>query len=90
MIDLFADISAIDQYEGHAIRTIPPSQTTSAKIFCQFPQPFVPIGSQVFSEFIANFFTVFLILACRDENGADLVSDPLWICSSSRCYDFSA
>ncbi|KAG6361406.1 hypothetical protein INS49_009633 [Diaporthe citri] len=65
-------ISAIDQYEGHAIRTIPPSPTTSAKIFCQFPQPFVPIGSQIFSEFIANFFTVFLILAVRDENGADL------------------
>ncbi|KAK7716278.1 glycerol channel [Diaporthe eres] len=65
-------ISAIDQYEGRAIRTIPPSPTTSAKIFCQFPQPFVPIGSQIFAEFIANFFTIFLILAVRDENGADL------------------
>lgn len=65
-------ISAIDQYEGHAIRTIPPSPTTSAKIFCQFPQPFVPLGSQIFSEFIANFFMTFLILAIRDENGADL------------------
>ncbi|KKY30473.1 putative aquaglyceroporin like protein [Diaporthe ampelina] len=65
-------ISAIDQYEGHAIRTIPPSPTTSAKIFCQFPQSFVPIGSQIFSEFVANFFTTFLILAVRDENGADL------------------
>ena len=77
IIERHADISAIDQYEGHAIRTIPPSPTTSAKIFCQFPQPFVPIGSQIFSEFIANFFTTFLILAVRDENGADLVSDPL-------------
>jgi aquaglyceroporin related protein, other eukaryote len=65
-------ISAIDQYEGHGIRTIPPSPTTSAKIFCQFPQPFLPLGSQIFSEFIANFFMTFLILAVRDENGADL------------------
>ncbi|POS78403.1 aquaporin-3 [Diaporthe helianthi] len=65
-------ISAIDQYEGHGIRTIPPNPTTSAKIFCQFPQPFVPLFSQIFSEFIANFFMTFLILAVRDENGADL------------------
>ncbi|KAG8169267.1 hypothetical protein KVR01_000012 [Diaporthe batatas] len=59
-------------YEGHGIRTIPPSPTSSAKIFCQFPQPFVPLGSQIFSEFIANFFMAFLILSVRDENGADL------------------
>ncbi|KAJ0119518.1 aquaporin-3 [Diaporthe amygdali] len=72
-------ISAIDQYEGHAIRTIPPSSTTSAKIFCQFPQPFVPIGSQIFSEFISNFFTTFLILAVRDENGADLKGGGFFI-----------
>ncbi|KAL1875773.1 glycerol channel [Diaporthe australafricana] len=72
-------ISAIDQYEGHAIRTIPPSSTTSAKIFCQFPQPFVPLGSQIFSEFIANFFTTFLILSVRDENGADLKGGGFFI-----------
>ena len=67
-------ISAIDQYEGHGVRTIPPSSTSTARIFCTFPQPFTPIGSRFFSEFIANFFTTFLILAVRDENGADLVS----------------
>ncbi|ROW06625.1 hypothetical protein VPNG_06777 [Cytospora leucostoma] len=65
-------ISAIDQYEGHDIRSIPPSSTSTASFFCTFPESFVPIGSRFFSEFIANFFITFLIMAVRDENGADL------------------
>lgn len=67
-------VSAIDQYEGHDIRSIPPSSTSTASYFCTFPESFVPVGSRFFSEFIANFFITFLIMAVRDENGADLVS----------------
>ena len=67
-------ISAFDHYEGKGVRTIPPSETTSARIFCTFPAVFAPRASQFFSEFIANFVSMFCIFAMRDENGADLVS----------------
>ncbi|KAI0847451.1 aquaporin-like protein [Daldinia vernicosa] len=65
-------ISAFDNYEGRGIRTIPPSKTSSAKIFCTFPASFVPKASQFFSEYIANFVVMFCIFAMRDENGAHL------------------
>ncbi|RYP66895.1 hypothetical protein DL771_007552 [Monosporascus sp. 5C6A] len=65
-------VSAIDNYEGPGIRTLPPNETTSARIFCTFPAPFVPRVSQFFSEYIANFTSMFCIFAMRDENGADL------------------
>ncbi|KUI70064.1 Glycerol uptake/efflux facilitator protein [Cytospora mali] len=65
-------ISAIDQYEGHDVRSIPPSSTSTASFFCTFPESFTPLGSRIFSEFIANFFVTFLIFGVRDENGADL------------------
>ncbi|KAK7751423.1 glycerol channel [Diatrype stigma] len=65
-------ISAFDHYEGLGVRTIPPNKTNSARIFCTFPAPFVPRISQFFSEFIANFVSMFCIFAMRDENGADL------------------
>lgn len=66
-------ISAIDQYEGKGIRSLPPSETSTASFFCTFPESFTPIGSRFFSEFIANFMVTFLIFGVRDENGADLV-----------------
>ena len=68
--------SAINEYEGGAgIRTVPPSETATAGIFCSFPVgENVPKGSQVLCDFIANFILMFCILALRDENGADLVS----------------
>ncbi|KAI1643508.1 aquaporin-like protein [Daldinia loculata] len=65
-------ISAFDNYEGRGIRTIPPSKTSSAKIFCTFPASFVPKASQFFSEYIANFVVMFCMFAMRDENGAHL------------------
>ncbi|KAI8958502.1 aquaporin-like protein [Daldinia sp. FL1419] len=65
-------ISAFDNYEGRGIRTIPPNKTSSANIFCTFPASFVPKASQFFSEYIANFVSIFCIFAMRDENGADL------------------
>ena len=67
-------ISAFDAYEGSSNRTIPPSPTTTARIFCTFPaDEFLSTGNQVFSEFLANFVNLFCIFAMRDENGADLV-----------------
>ncbi|KAI1134073.1 aquaporin-like protein [Hypoxylon sp. FL0543] len=65
-------ISAFDYFEGRGIRTIPPSKTSSAPIFCTFPTTFLPKASQFFSEYIANFVLMFCIFAMRDENGADL------------------
>ncbi|OTB06227.1 hypothetical protein M426DRAFT_21028 [Hypoxylon sp. CI-4A] len=65
-------ISAIDYYEGRGIRTIPPSETSTANIFCTFPGSFVPKASQIINEFISNFVVMFCICAMRDENGAGL------------------
>ena len=69
-------VAAFDQFEGVGNRTLPPNPNSTARIFCTFPAgDFLPRGSQVFSEFLANFVNLFCIFAMRDENGADLVRD---------------
>ncbi|EKG16457.1 Major intrinsic protein [Macrophomina phaseolina MS6] len=78
-------LPAIDHYEGPGIRTVPPVQTSSAKLFASFPADFVPTGSQFVAEFLGNFATTFCIFALRDENGADLVCVPRF-----RFWEFCA
>ena len=59
-------INAINNVEGHGIRTVPPSRTATAGIFCTYPQPFVTKASQFFSEFIETTVLMFVIFALKD------------------------
>lgn len=77
-------ISAIDWYEGHGNRTVPPAQKATAGIFCTYPQAFVTKASQFFSEFIASALLMFVIFALKDpsNNGVPKVCsrlDSLWV-----------
>jgi aquaglyceroporin related protein, other eukaryote len=61
-------INAINQVEGHGIRTVPPSKTATAGIFCTYPQAFLTKASQFFSEFIASTILMFVIFALKDDS----------------------
>jgi len=47
-------ISAINAFEGHGIRTVPPAENATAGIFCTYPAAFMTKTSMFFSEFIAS------------------------------------
>lgn len=59
-------ISAIDFFEGHNLRTVPPAPNATAGIFCTYPQAFVTKTSQLFSESIASALLMFVIFALKD------------------------
>lgn len=60
-------IEAIDTMEGgRGFRTVPPSKTATAGIFCTYPQSFLTKSSQFFSEFIASAILMFVIFALKD------------------------
>ncbi|MCJ1276642.1 hypothetical protein MMC21_004448 [Puttea exsequens] len=61
-------VNAINNYEGHGIRTVPPSPTATAGIFCTYPQPFLTKASQFFSEFIDSTILMFVIFALKDDS----------------------
>lgn len=61
-------LNAINQFEGHGIRTVPPSTTATAGIFCTYPQAFMTKASQFFSEFIASTILMFVIFALKDDS----------------------
>ena len=61
-------ISAIDQLEGVGVRTVPPSKTATAGIFCTYPQQFLPRASMFFSEFIPSTVLMFMIFALKDDS----------------------
>ncbi|MCJ1414669.1 hypothetical protein MMC32_000996 [Xylographa parallela] len=61
-------IAAIDNREGDGVRTVPPSKTATAGIFCTYPQPFLPRASMFFSEFIASTLLMFMIFALKDDS----------------------
>jgi aquaglyceroporin related protein len=65
-------INAINAYEGQGIRTVPPSATATAGIFCTYPQAYMTKVSMFFSEFIASSILMFVIFALKDDtnNGA--------------------
>lgn len=68
-------VSAIDNFEGHGLRTVPPAPNATAGIFCTYPQSFLPKASQFFSEFIASSLLMLVILALKDDtnNGVSKV-----------------
>jgi aquaglyceroporin related protein len=61
-------INPINQLEGHGIRSVPPSKTATAGIFCTYPQAFLTKASQFFSEFIASAILMFVIFALKDDS----------------------
>jgi aquaglyceroporin related protein len=61
-------INAINQFEGHGVRTVPPAPTATAGIFCTYPQAFLTKASQFFSEFIASTILMFVIFALKDDS----------------------
>ncbi|WPG99998.1 Hypothetical protein R9X50_00282200 [Acrodontium crateriforme] len=61
-------INPINAIEGHNIRTVPPSPTATAGIFCTYPQSTLTKASQFFSEFIASSILMFVIFALRDDS----------------------
>ncbi|KAF2147057.1 uncharacterized protein K452DRAFT_218019 [Aplosporella prunicola CBS 121167] len=67
-------IPAIDHYEGKGRRTVPPATNATAGIFATYPTTFTPRASQFFHEFSSTAVMAFVVLAFKDENGADLVS----------------
>ncbi|KAI4242757.1 MAG: hypothetical protein L6R40_003821 [Gallowayella cf. fulva] len=61
-------VSAIDAYEGAGLRTVPPSPTATAGVFCTYPQAFLTKTNQFFSEFITATLLMFVIFALKDES----------------------
>lgn len=61
-------INEINVFEGHDIRTVPPSKTATAAIFCTYPQAPLTKASQFFSEFIASTILMFVIFALKDDS----------------------
>ena len=59
---------AIDAAEGVGIRTVPPSPTATAGLFCTYPQPFLSKVAQVSSELLASTILMFVIFALKDES----------------------
>ena len=58
---------AIDAVEGIGVRTVPPSETATAGIFCTYPQAFLTKAGQVGSELVASTILMFVIFALKDE-----------------------
>ena len=62
-------INGINTFEGGpGLRTVPPSTTATAGIFCTYPQPDLTKASQFFSEFIASAILMFVIFAMKDDS----------------------
>ncbi|CAL8578236.1 glycerol channel [Xanthoria parietina] len=61
-------VSAINSFEGAGLRTVPPSPTATAGIFCTYPQAFLTKTNQFFSEFITATLLMFVIFALKDES----------------------
>lgn len=61
-------INGINAFEGHGNRTVPPSKTATAGIFCTYPQGDMTKASMFFDEFIASAMLMFVIFALKDDS----------------------
>ncbi|MCJ1255778.1 hypothetical protein MMC24_003595 [Lignoscripta atroalba] len=61
-------IAAVNNIEGVGIRTVPPSKTATAGIFCTYPQAFLTRTNMFFSEFITSTVLMFVIFALQDHS----------------------
>lgn len=71
-------ISAIDNFEGGKMRTVPPAENATAGVFCTYPQAFVTKSSQFFSEFIASALLMFVIFALKDPGNNGVPKSDKW------------
>ncbi|KAF2840066.1 aquaporin [Patellaria atrata CBS 101060] len=71
-------INAINRVEGDGIRTVPPSSTATAPIFCTYPQDFMTRTSMFFSEFIASTLLMFVIFALKDNTNNGVGKGDKW------------
>jgi aquaglyceroporin related protein, other eukaryote len=65
----------IDAYDGPGIRTVLPSKTATAGIFCTYPQPFMTTNAQFWAEVIETTMLMFGILALQDMSNAGAAGD---------------
>jgi len=67
-------VNAINRFEGHGLRTVPPAPNATAGIFCTYPQDFMTKASMFFSEFIASSILMLVIFALKDDtnNGVSM------------------
>lgn len=72
-------VNAINEVEGYGIRTVPPSKTATAGIFCTYPQPFLSKASQFFSEFVASTILMFCIYALTDKSNNGPGKGDRWL-----------
>jgi aquaglyceroporin related protein len=61
-------INGINAFEGQGNRTVPPSPTATAGIFCTYPQSDMTKASMFFDEFIASAMLMFVIFALKDDS----------------------
>ncbi|KAK1064473.1 glycerol channel [Friedmanniomyces endolithicus] len=54
--------------EGPGLRTVPPSPTATAGIFCTYPQAFDTTSPQFADEFLASAILMFVIYALKDDS----------------------
>ncbi|KAF2204586.1 aquaporin [Delitschia confertaspora ATCC 74209] len=71
-------INAINHFEGRGIRTVPPSPTATAGIFCTYPAAFMTKASMFFSEFIASTILMFVIFALKDQGNLGSAKNDRW------------
>lgn len=64
--------SAIDNFEGHGVRTVGGNMST-AGIFCTYPQPFMTRTGMFFSEFLASAILQFVIYSLLDNGVGKLM-----------------
>ncbi|KAK1082880.1 glycerol channel [Friedmanniomyces endolithicus] len=61
-------IDGINKVEGPGLRTVPPSPTATAGIFCTYPQAFDTTAPQFADEFLASAILMFVIYALKDDS----------------------
>ncbi|KAG9854315.1 aquaporin, partial [Aureobasidium melanogenum] len=67
-------VNDINAFEGHGIRTVPPSPTATAGIFCTYPKAYMTKASMFFSEFITSTILMFVIFALKDDTNNGVAS----------------
>jgi aquaglyceroporin related protein len=69
--------SAIDNFEGYGVRTVT-GNTSTAGIFCTYPQPFMTRTGMFFSEFIASSILQLVIYSFLDNGIGPLMPISLF------------
>lgn len=79
-------INGINAFEGGSDkRTVPPSKTATAGIFCTYPQADMTKAGMFFDEFIASTLLMFVIFALKDDsNKGQFSASGAWFVSAKK------